>query len=38
LYLYTPNVVEDNSPTPSIVKTAASEYGDGKYALAAWLK
>ena len=30
--------VVTHSPTPSIVRTAASLNGDGKNALAAWLK
>ena len=33
-----PSVVVDHSPTPSIVSTAAFSNGDGKKALAAWLK
>ena len=31
-------VVVAHSPTPSAVKTIASSNGDGKKALAAWLK
>ena len=36
--LPTATVVVAHSPTPSAVKTTASSNGDGKKALAAWLK